>query len=244
MCGIYGFYHNGDPRVGKRFLHHAIATQRHRGPDGAGLEVGSTAGVAMTRLRIRSGADEPEPIPLSAGRFVAFNGEIYHDAAGSVPAGGKAEVQALLAVEAGTQPDGMYAVALLDRDSGDGGGDHLTLCRDPFGIKPLMMRESAGGYFFSSELGPLLSVDRDLVVRRSAIAQFLAFGRPLDGGGFLAGIDHVPGNGSIRIDRAGLRFRFRRVLCRTSAVRGGQPCPECGPTTRSDSRRDRWGLGF
>lgn len=47
--------------------------------------------------------------------------------------------------------DGMYALAIHDRDTGD-----IVLARDPVGIKPLYISETPLGVAFSSEAGALV----------------------------------------------------------------------------------------
>ena len=49
--------------------------------------------------------------------------------------------------------NGMYALAIHDRDTGV-----ITLARDPMGIKPLYITKTKRGYAFSSEIKALLEL--------------------------------------------------------------------------------------
>lgn len=201
MCGIYGYSFRTGGREGQAFLEQAVARQQHRGPDGWGIARSDTAGIAMVRLRIRADEREPEPIPLGPGRHSAYNGEVYLDGGGRVPGGGRGEVEALLAEDPRRPADGMYALAVLDQAE-----DRIDLRRDPYGIKPLFLRRTADGVLFSSELAPLVTGAGKVEIRRAAIAQFLAFGRPLDGGGFLAEVESLPPGGSAELRKGECRI--------------------------------------
>ena len=194
MCGIYGFSAAGDWSGGGAFLARALEEQRHRGPDGKGVVADGKSGIAMVRLRVRADPTEAEPIVLPDGGHVAYNGEVYRDCAGATPGGGLGEIEALF--DSGRSVDGMYATLH------QGGDDPaIALRRDPYGIKPLYLHESAEGIAFASEIGPLLQVFGKLRIRRDAVAQFLALGRPIDGLGFLEGIRQLPpGDTAIAVD--------------------------------------------
>ncbi len=118
------------------------------------------------RLRIVDGAHAIQPQISFNGRLaVSFNGEIYnHD-----------EVRRDLfdlGIEFKTESDtevlanalqvwgyralervvGMYAFVALDIPTGE-----FLAARDPFGVKPLYVIQSAGGFLFCSEMRPLLN---------------------------------------------------------------------------------------
>lgn len=137
----------------------------------------------------------------------AFNGEVYR-AGGSVPRGGLDEARRV----GGQDPvDGMYAMV-----SGLRGGDVLRAVRDPLGIKPLYVRESADGVAVASEVAPLVGVFGQAAIRPEAFAQFLLTGRRVvDGGSFFRGIRPVAPGESLTL-RAGEIVR---------SDRSRTPCP-------------------
>jgi len=145
----------------------------HRGPDAGdqwvegGSEGGAWLGLAHRRLSIvdltPTGA---QPMTSHCGRFtISYNGEIYNhadlradlDAYGSVPWRGTSDTEVLLTLIArhGVRGaidlcDGMFALAVLDRETGC-----LTLARDAFGEKPLYFGLWKGTFLFGSELEAL-----------------------------------------------------------------------------------------
>lgn len=186
MCGIGAVsFRSASPTAMRAALEAINHRQRARGPDGSGLDLGASGGVGMVRLRVRADRAEPEPVPISELSTAAYNGEVYwHD--GAVPDGGSGEVLAL-GRDRGGDIDGMYAIATLDRPSG-----RIEIRRDRFGIKPLYRRDLAGGVAVASTVGGLIEAFGSPAIRTEAVAQFLAFGRPLDGGSFFEDIAAVP----------------------------------------------------
>jgi asparagine synthase (glutamine-hydrolysing) len=166
--------------------------QSERGPDGDGVNVSGSAGIGMVRLRMRADSSEPEPIPLDQNRFVGYNGEIYWDGQ-CLPSGGAGEVFSLFE-DKDNLVDGMFSAAMLDQKN-----DTIELRRDVFGIKPLVIRETNNGIFAASHCSALLSLDTVPEVRQEAVAQFLTFGKPLDGQGFIKGIRNIPPGSKVLI---------------------------------------------
>ena len=190
MCGISALsLFSGTREATAKLLERMNHAQAARGPDGAGIDAGDAAGVGMVRLRVRADSDEPEPIPLGEDEVAAYNGEVYwHD--GSIPDGGKGEVQALC----NGKVDGMYALAHMR-------GDRRTidLCRDPFGIKPLWQRQLREGIAAASTIQSLIAGLGPSLPRFDGVQQYLAFGRPIDGGSMLEGIKSVPRGSQLRL---------------------------------------------
>lgn len=158
----------------------------HRGPDGTGVAGGAHTALGMSWLRVRSAPAEMIPFTDRRGSTFAFNGEVYKDGR-TYPSGGLEEAMCAFAA-AGHQGavDGMYAIV------GDAGDEALQLARDPFGIKPLYVRESPSGVAAASEMPPLIRVFGPPPIRTEAFAQFLLTGRRiLDGGTFFEEIRPV-----------------------------------------------------
>lgn len=177
MCGIVGYSIGNDKTFDKDFLRKALSNQRHRGPDAAGHATSESSGLGMIRLRVRSPIKEDNPIQTGGGVYVAsFNGEVYTDGDGNIPAGGAGEVETILSTQPGKSVDGMFALAVLNAKA-----DTIQLHRDAFGIKPLMLRTVAGNSYFASEVAPLAQVSDKIRISRESVAQYLAYGRPLAG---------------------------------------------------------------
>jgi asparagine synthase (glutamine-hydrolysing) len=140
----------------------------HRGPDGSGRYADSRAGLVHTRLSIVDLAKGAQPFIApgeDGGQVLVANGEIYNHAAlrQSHCAGydftSNSDCETLLALWARhgagalQQLRGMYAAALYDSTRDEG-----LLIRDPFGIKPLYICETADGLFFASEIAALRAI--------------------------------------------------------------------------------------
>lgn len=183
MCGIAGLW--SADGIGAESLH-ALARQMaetlsHRGPDGSGVWVDATSGLALGHRRL-SVIDLSEaghqPMLSPSGRYViSYNGEVYNfgDLRRELEAldygfRGHSDTEVMLAAfEAwGVEPAvrrfvGMFAIALWDRQSHE-----LKLIRDRLGIKPLYYGWCGKTFLFGSELKALRAypgfnaeVDRD-----------------------------------------------------------------------------------
>jgi asparagine synthase (glutamine-hydrolysing) len=168
VCGIAGLIDNVDGTVSPGLLGAMADALAHRGPDGQGQYVEGAVGMTMRRLSIIDLEGGWQPFFSRGGQVVAFqNGEIYNyrdlrrrleargwdftsDSDTEVLAHGYAEwgPEGLL-----KQLDGMYAIAILDRDSRE-----LHLARDRFGEKPLFYASAPGRFAYSSSLLVLASL--------------------------------------------------------------------------------------
>ena len=214
MCGIAGLLGNGS-------LEDAISMASaigHRGPDGSGdfqASVEQTDGsVAFShaRLSIIDLDGSQQPIHSDHGCVLMVNGEIYnHKKIKSElqdypfrTAGDSETILALHRVHSWNQPagdnpaqrhvewvsklDGMWGFSLWDPSANE-----LILCRDPFGIKPLVRTQlSDGTLLFGSEVKafrghPEFSAKPDI----SALAVRLAYEYPLDQTTLFQGVTSV-----------------------------------------------------
>jgi asparagine synthase (glutamine-hydrolysing) len=174
VCGIVGTI--GDTSR----LERMSATLVHRGPDSHGSFVDGDVGLAARRLSVIDLETGDQPLANEDGTVtVVQNGEIYNyeelrrelERAGHrFRTHGDTEVLVHAYEEWGDSfPErlrGMFAVALWDAPR-----RRLLLARDRFGIKPLYVREHAGGLDFASELRALPRGEIDL----DALEAFLAF---------------------------------------------------------------------
>ena len=163
MCGIAGLIAAPDASLPEAetlvALERALA---HRGPDGSGHTVVGRVALVHTRLAIIDLAGGDQPLFAGSAALVG-NGEIYNyrELRAAMPQTTFAtdsdnEVPLHLWLRDGPQYAralrGMYALAIHER-----AGRTVTLSRDPFGIKPLYVAQTAAGLAFASEPQALLA---------------------------------------------------------------------------------------
>ncbi len=169
MCGIVGLIDTIEGRVAPQLLESMRDAMIARGPDDAGDYFDGPVGMAMRRLAVIDVATGSQPFFSRDDEIVAFqNGEIYNyralkleleqhgyqfisQADTEVLAHGFAEwgIEELL-----RRIDGMYAIAILDRQQKE-----LHLARDRFGEKPLFYAHAKGRFAYSSSLLVLAALD-------------------------------------------------------------------------------------
>ncbi len=147
MCGIAGLIApDGLHRDERARVERMRDVLTHRGPDGAGLHMSSTALLAHRRLAIVDLAGGHQPLSNETGRiWVTFNGEIYNhaDLRPELEAAGhtyrtRSDTEAILhAYEQWGDAcvhrfRGMFAFAIWDEDR-----RRLLLVRDRLGVKPV-----------------------------------------------------------------------------------------------------------
>jgi asparagine synthase (glutamine-hydrolysing) len=160
MCGIAGFA-GSDPGLLDQMLRSIV----HRGPDGAGVEVGPNFSIGMRRLAIIDVAGGDQPLYSDDKNLaLVFNGEIYNheelrrelEAKGRRFVTHHSDTEVILRGYEEWGPTvvdhlvGMFAFAITDREKAE-----LFLARDRLGIKPLYYVEGPGGFAFASELKAL-----------------------------------------------------------------------------------------
>ena len=163
MCGIAGIVAApGGPAPSAAQLGALEAALGHRGPDGGGHTVVGRVALVHTRLAIidLTGGDQP----LFAGSAALVgNGEIYNyrELYPTLPgvhfaSGSDNELPLHLWLRDGPayagQLRGMYSLAIHERIART-----VTLSRDPFGIKPLYVTQTADCLAFASEPRALLA---------------------------------------------------------------------------------------
>ncbi|MBN2585972.1 MAG: asparagine synthetase B, partial [Candidatus Fermentibacteraceae bacterium] len=168
MCGISGMITGslgGDEVLGR--LRSMGCLQRHRGPDDADEMVfesdGRFVGLGFVRLSILDLETGMQPIlSVRDGCAIICNGQIYNylelrDDLTSETFVTRGDIEVALHLYRKTGPDflnhlnGMYAGAVFDPIR-----KRVVLFRDRFGIKPLYYTVNSRGFFFSSEIKPLL----------------------------------------------------------------------------------------
>ena len=170
MCGVCGIASGTLP--GERILNlleEMNGIQRHRGPDDSATRVfdgcGITAGIGFVRLSILDLDRGMQPIEADEdGCAIACNGQIYNYVElkkqldpRSWKTSGDVEPAIQLYREMGLdflqELNGMYAGVVYDPVR-----RRMVLFRDRFGIKPMYYTETEKGFFFASEIKPLLAV--------------------------------------------------------------------------------------
>ena len=172
MCGIAGFCNN--PANWRENIEKMNRRMRHRGPDAGGIWANENATVVLGHRRLsivdlsETGA---QPMHSASGRYVCvFNGEIYNyrrlrdkllKEKKIAAFRGTSDTEVLLeafeaygVVETIRHCKGMFAIALLDRETG-----RLTLIRDRIGEKPLYYGFVNGHFVFASDIGSIRALE-------------------------------------------------------------------------------------
>jgi asparagine synthase (glutamine-hydrolysing) len=162
MCGIAATVGIGDRAVFER-LFGAI---RHRGPDQSGALEAGRIRLGCHRLAIVDPQGGQQPLVSPDGcRVLVFNGEIYNYRAlrrelGAYGYRSQSDGEVLFPLLERQGPQGlrrlrgMFAFVLHDQVTGQ-----TLAARDPFGIKPLYVAETAGGLGFASEMKAFLGLE-------------------------------------------------------------------------------------
>jgi asparagine synthase (glutamine-hydrolysing) len=199
MCGIAVVVAlNGTPPA-RELLEAMSEALVHRGPDGEGLSIEATVGMAHRRLAVIDAAHGAQPM-RRGDLTVVYNGEIYNyvELRQRLSARGFAfctnsDTEVLLAayeaygVACVEHFVGMFAFVLHDQRR------HIVLAaRDPLGIKPLYWHRNAKRLLFASEPKAIL---RDpAVIRkidRHALDEYITFQHTLGDATLFEGIKRV-----------------------------------------------------
>lgn len=167
MCGIAGVLAPTGEQVEVCTLQRMGAATVHRGPDHFGWFIHQNVGFAHNRLSIVDLSPAGNQ-PFRNGRYaLAFNGEIYNhqnlrrtlrerniEPKGSSDTSTLFEYLVHFGVER-TLNDvrGMFAFSFGDTQTGD-----VYLCRDRFGIKPLLWKFDGRKLYWASEIKAIMAV--------------------------------------------------------------------------------------
>lgn len=174
MCGLAGGYIPGDATVQERLqagVRRMCERMHPRGPDAGGFWQDAAAGVSLGHRRLSildPEARANQPMISADGRHViVYNGEIYNfrelrrDAERTgATFRTRSDTEVLLELFACEgeamlpRLRGMFALAIWDRQE-----RRVFLARDPYGIKPLYIARSKGGWLFASQVKALLASD-------------------------------------------------------------------------------------
>jgi asparagine synthase (glutamine-hydrolysing) len=218
MCGIAGILALRSGKAPDRAeLAAMIASLRHRGPDGNGLLVDGTVGLAHARLSIIDLDTGQQPIHNEdRSVWVVFNGEIFNyiELRRDLEARGHrfythsdTEVIVHLYEEQGDRfveaLNGQFAIALWDAPR-----QRLVLARDRTGIRPLFHAEHGGRLLFASEVKALFAlpgVPRG--IDRHALAEICTYWSPLAPRTAFEGVSSLPPGHVMVVEEGKQRLR-------------------------------------
>jgi asparagine synthase (glutamine-hydrolysing) len=218
MCGIAGIItlEPGAP-VDPQRLRQMRDVLRHRGPDGEGIWIDSTAGLAHRRLAIVDITGGAQPMGSGdQSAWIVFNGEIYNhpELKTELEARGhryrsRSDTETILHVymdDGDACVDrlrGMFAFAIWDRVR-----QKLLLARDRLGIKPLYYAITDRELLFASEIKGILAAGFEPVLNHDILPEYLATGFVSGPETFFRGIRKLlPGRTLSWSRREGIRER-------------------------------------
>ncbi|PHQ79836.1 MAG: asparagine synthase (glutamine-hydrolyzing), partial [Coxiella sp. (in: Bacteria)] len=167
MCAITGLIKPNNETVYFEELQSLAEPLLHRSPDGSGHFIEKSVGLYHGRLAIHDLSTQgKQPFATPRGVHAIVNGEIYNylDLKKQLERGNPdihwqshsdCEVIPYLYEKYGynfvEHLRGMFAIALYDSHQ-----QELIVCRDPFGMKQLYYFQDADGFYFASEMTPLI----------------------------------------------------------------------------------------
>lgn len=221
MCGIAGYLNFQNARAPDAIqttitrMNQAIA---HRGPDDRGqwADPENFCHLGHTRLSVLDLSPAGhQPMASQDGRYViSYNGEIYNyrhlrkqlEKLGHQFRSGT-DTEVILAgfavdgVDFFTVVDGMFALAIYDRQTGT-----VTLARDRAGEKPLYYAEGNGFLAFASELRSLLEVkELPVALSESALALYFTLRYVPDPDSILEPVRKLEAGTVLQVQRDGRR---------------------------------------
>ena len=204
MCGILGqinFEHRSD--WNQELFSRALSLQKHRGPDGSGINVGSKYIFGHRRLSIID-LDKRANQPMTSfdeSVILVFNGEIYNykELRDNLTKEGyrfktKSDSEVLLysyyekGINCIDEFIGMFSFAIFDKRI-----NKSFIVRDRLGIKPLYYNFNDNCLTFSSEVKSILKLsDQERKMNLNAISSYLSFRYPILDDTFFQGIKSLP----------------------------------------------------
>jgi asparagine synthase (glutamine-hydrolysing) len=166
VCGIAGIASTNGDRIDADRLADMIAMLAHRGPDGRGLHVDGSVGLAHARLSIVDLAGGQQPMSNEDGSiWITFNGEIFNhvELRAELTRKGhqfrtRSDTEVILHLY---EEEGADAVRRLNGQWAFGLWDArrrlLFLSRDRIGVRPLFYSVSARRLLFASEIKALFA---------------------------------------------------------------------------------------
>lgn len=169
MSGIVGIWNIDGQPLERGLLAKLSATMSHRGPDGEGIWVQGSVGMACQHLQVTpESIGQPQPLVHPSGIAIVFDGrldnreELLQNPEISEIVSAKAPdtefILAVYRIYGDTFPaklNGDFALAIYDPNL-----QRLILARDAIGIRPLYFHRAEGLFIFSTEIKALLAHPR------------------------------------------------------------------------------------
>lgn len=247
MCGICGIVRFDGQALEPSCLVRASAALRHRGPDHTGVWFSDDRTVALgaSRLKVLDPSTRADqPLHRSEGRYtLVYNAEVYNFrdlrceliAAGEsfVTAGDTEVVLAACArwgVEAFPRFNGMWALAFYDSKEQRG-----FLCRDRFGVKPLVYVADTRMLAFASEVRALTQLgDWDQTIDPDSVVEHLTFGYIADPATIYRNARRLPPGHYLTFDRRGASAPRRYYEFPAPPPLAEQECDEARRRVRAE----------
>jgi asparagine synthase (glutamine-hydrolysing) len=191
MCGILGYIKfDKEIRVDKCDLIRSLRMMNHRGPDDEGVwqSVDGICGLGHKRLSIIDLSPlGHQPMMSEDGNFIiTYNGEIYNfkEIKEELSGSGyifksKSDTEVILNGYIKYGPDvinkfrGMFSLAIYNSKT-----KSLFFAKDRMGIKPFYYTVTRNGFYFSSEIKPLISLSGvEKKIRKESVLEYFAFGK-------------------------------------------------------------------
>jgi asparagine synthase (glutamine-hydrolysing) len=188
MCGIAGWVNNGaSDKMDVHLLKKMTNTMYHRGPDDAGFFSDNGVFLGHRRLRIIDLEGGHQPMTLSGGMTIVFNGEIYNYkelreilASKGYRFKTESDTEVLLAAYDAWEEkslenlNGMFSFVVYDPNK-----QRLFMARDRMGEKPFYYYLSNKLFAFASEIKALLilpEIQSTLEIDPYAVSDYLSLG--------------------------------------------------------------------
>lgn len=221
MCGVAGaFAADGERPMGRRTLLGMLAAQRHRGPDGCGIYLGTTSSIGSVRLAITGVTGGYQPFVSSSGKVVCcYNGEIYNHLQLRGYLSGKgctfnstcdgeviANLYAVDGLEGLKRIEGQFALALWDSANRTG-----VLARDEFGILPLFLAVLPRRILFASTLAAFFAEPSFRTgLNHQALVETCRFWSPIGRSSILESVEAILPGEMLTIEQGVITSRWRR----------------------------------
>jgi asparagine synthase (glutamine-hydrolysing) len=215
MCGIAGAIHTRGEPIADLDRRLAVMSEliEHRGPDDARTWIHERGhvGFAHRRLSIIDIECGQQPMSDEAGRWIAYNGEVYNYPELRTEIGSRAfrtasDTEVVLrahgrwGTDSLTRLRGMFAYALWDEQT-----QELVCARDRFGIKPLYYAVVDDVFYFASEAKALLPFLPAIETDLEGLKDYLVFQFCLEGKTLFKGVRELPGGHVLRIGRGPIK---------------------------------------
>ncbi len=181
MCGIAGIWSKKNGKVPEGHIIEMLQSLTHRGPDAQG--VWSRPGLALgnRRLKILDLSDTANQPFLDGEDVLVFNGRIFNHLALKKELSDRFSFKTTCDTEVLLRALQVWDEKALDRIEGQfafafyrGASHTLMLARDHVGICPLYVLDTQDALYFSSEIRPLLSLQK-CTLNGSAVVDYFTY---------------------------------------------------------------------